>query len=115
MAITIDQDRRDDWDVIVVSGEVDIRTAPELRERISTLLEAGSRRLVLDLEGVEFLDSTALSVMVGAHKQLAREGGGLALVCTQEAVLRVLSVTGLSRIFAVHDTLDDLLADAGAP
>jgi anti-sigma B factor antagonist len=122
MAITIDADERAGADVVTITGEVDIRTAPELRDRLSTLLETGTDRLVLDLERVDFLDSTALSVMVGAHKRLARQGSSLGLVCTNESVLRVLNVTGLSRIFDVHDTLDGALGltvdaggDEGAP
>lgn len=101
--------------VVTVHGEVDIRTAPELRACLSTLFEGGAEQLVLDLDDVDFLDSTALSVMVGAHKRLARSASasGLRLVCTNESVLRVLGVTGLSRIFAVHDSLDDALV-AGA-
>jgi anti-sigma B factor antagonist len=108
MAISIESQERDGWDVLAVTGEVDIRTAPQLRERISQLLTAGARRLVLDLEGVDFVDSTALSVMVGAHKQLAKQGGGLVLVCTREPVLRVLAVTGLSKVFEVHDSLQSV-------
>lgn len=110
MAISIESGQREGWEVLSVAGEVDIRTAPQLRERISQLLNAGCRRLVLDLEGVEFVDSTALSVMVGAHKQLVKEGGGLVLVCTREPVLRVLAVTGLSKVFDVHGSMEAALA-----
>lgn len=109
MAISIETAQREGWDIISVEGEVDIRTAPQLREHISRILSEGSLHLLLDLDNVEFVDSTALSVMVGAHKQLARNGGGLVLVCTRESVLRVLAVTGLSRVFTVHDSIESVL------
>lgn len=112
MSIAIEVEQRDGWDVVRVAGEIDIRTAPELRDLLAGVLDRGADRVVLDLEGVEFLDSTALSVMVGAHKRLVRKGTGLVLVCTREPILRVLNVTGLSRVFRVHDSLDALTPDA---
>jgi anti-sigma B factor antagonist len=106
MTIAIDVEQRGGWEVVRVSGEIDIRTAPELRDVLARVLDTGGDKVVVDLEGVEFLDSTALSVMVGVHKRLVRKGSGLVLVCTREPILRVLTVTGLSRVFTVHDTLD---------
>ncbi len=102
-------DERDSWSVVAVSGEVDIRTAPELREQLVSVIDGGSHRLIVDLTAVEFLDSTALSVMVGAHKRLVRLGSRLVIVATDERTLRVLNVTGLSRVFSVHDSLESAL------
>ena len=112
MTIAIDVETHEGWDVVRVSGEIDIRTAPELRDVLAGVLDTGAERVVVDLEGVEFLDSTALSVMVGAHKRLVRKGSGLVLVCTRDPILRVLTVTGLSRVFIVHDRLDAVLSGA---
>jgi anti-sigma B factor antagonist len=109
LSIAIDVEQQAGWDVVRVSGEIDIRTAPELRDVLAGVLDKGGDQVVVDLEGVEFLDSTALSVMVGAHKRLVRKGGTLHLVCTREPILRVLTVTGLSRVFTVHDRLDAIV------
>ena len=106
MTLSIDVRQQDGWEVVAVAGEIDIRTAPELRERLNGVLDGGATKLVVDLEAVDFMDSTALSVMVGAHKRLVRAGTGLVLVCTREPILRVLTVTGLSRVFTVHDRVD---------
>jgi anti-sigma B factor antagonist len=106
LTIAIDVEQHEGWEVVKVGGEIDIRTAPELRDALAGVLDKGADKVVVDLEGVEFLDSTALSVMVGAHKRLVRNGSGLVLVCTREPILRVLTVTGLSRVFTVHDRLD---------
>ena len=96
--------------VVTVVGEIDISTAPELRRRLSTLVDDGAGRVIVDLEGVEFLDSTALSVLIGARRRLERQGRDLELVCTRAPVLRVLAVTGLARYFTLHDSLDLALA-----
>jgi anti-sigma B factor antagonist len=95
--------------VVVVHGEVDIRTAPELRDCLGQVIDGGAGRVVLDLTDVEFLDSTALSVMVGAHKRLTKKGAPLSIVAGSEAVRRVLTVTGLTRVFAVHGSRADAL------
>jgi anti-sigma B factor antagonist len=108
--MTIEVDERAGVPVVTVAGEIDISTAPDLRRRLAVLLDTAAGRVVVDLQGVDFLDSTALSVLIGAHRRLQRQGGGLDLVCTRPAVLRVLHVTGLGRFFTVHGSLGDALA-----
>ena len=110
MTLGIETEERDDGIVVVVvHGEVDIRTAPELRECLAHVLDGDVKRVVLDLADVEFLDSTALSVMVGAHKRLAKTGEPLSVIASTEPVQRVLSVTGLARVFTVHESRDSAL------
>ena len=106
MEIDLHVDEQSGWHVVSVAGEIDITTAPQLRDQLAELIEAGHDRIVVDLNQVGFLDSTALGVMVGAHKRLRDRGHGLALACTQPSILRVLDVTGLSSVFAMHDTVD---------
>ena len=89
-----------------VEGEVDVFTAPKLREKIISLLDAGSDRLVVNLEKVQFMDSTGLGVLVGALKRVKEKDGELALAGAQGTVMRVLSVTGLNAVFPMHDTVD---------
>ena len=88
--------------VLTVTGEVDLRTAPELRSHIEHVLDEGTSRLIVDLGAVDFLDSTGLSVLVGAHKRLARSGGRLIVANAPEIVTRVLSITGLDRVFELQ-------------
>jgi anti-sigma B factor antagonist len=57
---------------------------------------------VVDLEAVEFLDSTGLGVLVGGLKKVRTYGGSLELVCTQERLLKIFRITGLSKVFAIH-------------
>jgi anti-sigma B factor antagonist len=92
--------------VLEVGGEVDLYTAPELRERLTALVEGGNRRIVVDLGRVEFLDSTGLGVLVGALRRLRGVDGELALVCAQERLLKIFRITGLDRVFTLYDSVD---------
>ncbi|MGH9155572.1 MAG: STAS domain-containing protein [Acidimicrobiales bacterium] len=96
--------------VLAVRGEVDVYTAPRLRERLVELVNQGKRMIVIDLEGVEFLDSTGLGVLVGGLKRLRTNDGELSLVCTQHRILRVFEITGLTKVFTIHTSVDDAVA-----
>lgn len=85
-----------------MGGEIDLATAPRLREEIVRLVDAGRDRLLVDLEGVEFMDSTGLGVLVAGLKHTRERGGDLALVCRRPQVLRLLAITGLDGVLAVH-------------
>ncbi|HLL64704.1 MAG TPA: STAS domain-containing protein [Micromonosporaceae bacterium] len=95
-----------DHTVLEVGGEVDVYTAPRLRERLVELVEQGARHVVVDLSRVEFLDSTGLGVLVGALKRLRAAGGTLGLVCAHERLLKIFRITALDRVFALYDTVD---------
>lgn len=90
--------------LIVLTGEVDIFTAPRFKECLVEFLDSGIVRLVIDLNGVTFMDSTALGVLVGGVRRVHDAGGAMTLVVTSRPVERVLSITGLDRVFDVHKT-----------
>ncbi len=96
--------------VVDVSGEIDVYTAPKLRDKITELVGDGVYDLVIDLEGVEFLDSTGLGVLVGGLKKVRAHDGSLSLVCTQDRLLKIFQITGLSKVFAIHETAEAALA-----
>jgi anti-sigma B factor antagonist len=100
-----------DRTVISVTGEIDVYTAPSLRERLNELVASGHYDLVVDMEGVEFLDSTGLGVLVGGLKRVRSHDGSLRLVCAQEKILKVFRITGLTKVFPIHATLAEALAD----
>jgi anti-sigma B factor antagonist len=112
--LTLNARKQADHTVLEVAGEVDVYTAPGLRDRISDLLDSGEHRLVVDLGGVEFLDSTGLGVLVAGLNRAREVGGSLAIVCPQERVLKLFRITGLDEVFAVHSTVDDALAGSAA-
>lgn len=93
--------------VAAVTGEIDVATAPALRERLQQLVGESAPTVVVDLSGVSFLDSTALGVLVGAHKRCREAGGQLRLVITEPRILKVFEITGLTEIFPIYETADE--------
>jgi len=100
--------------VVGLTGEVDLYTAPELKSELLRLVAEGPNRIVVDLSGATFVDSTTLGVLLGAVKRLRLIGGELVIVCADLNIRRILSITLLDRAFTIYDTLDDALA-APAP
>lgn len=101
-----------DTHVIELGGEIDLYTAPEFKERMVQLIEDGKKRIVVDLSDATFVDSTTLGVLVGGVKRLRPAGGTLALVCTDQNITKIFEITGLDRVFPIHDTRDDALSAA---
>jgi anti-sigma B factor antagonist len=99
-----------DWTVLDVAGEVDLSTAPTLRSRIDELIREGVRHLVVDLTAVGFMDSSGLSVLVSVMKRMEDADGRLAIVCSRDPVLKVFTITGLDRVFAIHGSLAEVTA-----
>src|SRR5512142_2097328 len=102
--------RKDGIEVVTVEGEIDIYTAPRLRELLIDLAGKGTCRLVVNLDKVGFLDSTGLGVLVGGLKRVRAHDGSLDLVCTQEQILNIFRITGLTKVFGIHNTVDDAIA-----
>ena len=97
----------DDCAVLRVTGEVDLYTAPMLRERIRELAARGTVHLIADLGPVDFLDSTGLGVLVGGLKRLREDGGSLALVINTPRILRTFQIIGLSKAFDIWASVAD--------
>src|SRR5438477_550081 len=100
MDLSLDVGERNGFTVLAVHGEVDVYTAPRLRERLVELVSQGKRQIVVDLGAVDFLDSTGLGVLVGGLKRLRSHDGDLTLVCTQQRILKVFEITGLTKVWA---------------
>lgn len=90
--------------VATVTGEVDVYSAPALREGLTELLSKGTS-VVVDLTGVAFLDSTGLGALVAARKAAEEQGAELPLVCTTERILKLFTITGLDGVFTLCDTV----------
>lgn len=108
--LSLSRTERDDVAIMTVSGEVDVYTAPQLRSALEERVAADQTRVVVDLSGVSFIDSTGLGVLVGRLKVLRKIGGSLRVVCTDERILRLFSITGLDRVLPIHDSVDSALA-----
>ncbi|HWD54926.1 MAG TPA: STAS domain-containing protein [Acidimicrobiales bacterium] len=91
--------------VIAVSGEIDVATAPQLRETLHRVIAEGGSTVVLDLLGITFLDSTALGVLVGALKRCRELGGDLHVVLADPRIMKIFEITGLTNVFTITDSL----------
>lgn len=96
--------------IVAATGEVDVYTAPVLDEALSAAIAGGATSVVVDLSGVDFLDSTGLSVLVKALKRVRDADGALDVVVTAERVSKVFRITGLDQVIPVHASLADALA-----
>ena len=114
MDLSITRADHGDRTVVRLGGEIDVYTAPFVREKLDEQINAGRADLVVDLSDVTFLDSTGLGVLVGRLKIARTRGGSLRLVGTAERVLRVFAITGLDKVFEAN-RLDGLVAPTGAP
>ncbi|ADH70647.1 MULTISPECIES: STAS domain-containing protein [Nocardiopsis] len=113
MELKISSRSQQDVAVVTVGGEIDLYTAPQLRDELIGALEDGARRLVVDMSRVEFCDSTGISVLLSAMKRSRDKDGDLELVAPRPAVTKVLEVTGLDAVFVIHPDLDALPVAAG--
>jgi anti-sigma B factor antagonist len=103
-------EHRPDAAIVRVRGDVDIASAPKLREALlEVLAETPATHLVVDLSDVEFIDSTGIGVVVGAHKRVTANGGRLTAVVVTPAVHRVLRTTGLLSAWRVTESVQEAL------
>ncbi|MDP9296255.1 MAG: STAS domain-containing protein [Actinomycetota bacterium] len=109
MELRLDSRQEGDWTVLDVKGEVDLYSSPTLRERIIELVDDGHTRLIVNLQEVGFMDSSGLGVLVGALKRLNERDGKLILVCPEGSPLKVLTITGLDKVFPIYASLDEAL------
>lgn len=96
--------------LIKLGGEADVYTSPRIKQEIVDLLNNGTHKLVVDLTGVEYLDSTGLGVLIGGLKRAREREGDLKLVCDNTRILRIFEITGLTKIFDIHRSDADALA-----
>ena len=96
-----------DWTVVNVEGEIDVYTAPRLRELLIDLVNRNHYHIIVDLEKLEFLDSTGLGVLVGGLKRVRAHDGTLSIVCTQERILKIFRITGNTRVFGIFATVNE--------
>ncbi len=92
--------------VVSAAGEIDVSTAPRLREHL-VALPVDVSRAVVDLSEVTFLDSTGLGVLVAGWKRCQESGASLDLVVTRPQIMKVLEVTGLDTVFTIYGSIDE--------
>ncbi|MBA3283403.1 MAG: STAS domain-containing protein [Acidimicrobiia bacterium] len=110
MDLRLDVSEQDGWSVLQVGGEIDVATAPRLREQLLKLVNDQRYSIVVDLEAVDFIDSTGLGVLIGARKRVRLHDGDVKLICTEPRIVKVFEITGLDQVFQIHPSLDDAVA-----
>ena len=101
--------------VVELQGEIHVTTAPRLAEHLTSAIERGKTAIVLDMGGVEFIDSTGLTVLLNALRLAGQRDGRLALVCTNPTVLRLFQITGLENTFDMFGDRAEAIAHVTRP
>jgi anti-sigma B factor antagonist len=102
----VQAERAGEWSVIHVSGEIDMATAPRLRQALVAEIDGGCRSVVVDLSGVQFVDSTGLGVLIGALVRARRVGGDLTVTGLSPRVRELFDIVALDRVLAVVERPD---------
>ena len=110
MDLAISTAEQDGATVVIVGGEIDVYTAPLLRDALDQQIAAGRIHLVVDLDAISFMDSTGLGVLVGRLKLVRNQSGWMRVVCSNERVLKVFRITGLDKVFTIKDSVESALA-----
>lgn len=98
--------------VVAVRGDLDVLTAPRLRDHLAQLIDSGARDLRVDLRPCEFVDSSGLSALVTAMKRARASGGDVSLVCPKGNIRRLIEIVALDQVFTLHDDLDGVGSEA---
>jgi anti-sigma B factor antagonist len=94
-----------DHELVVANGEIDLYTAPRLQSELTAVIAGtvAAPRVVVDMSGVDFCDSTGMNVLLSCLRQARERGGELELAAPHPAVRKILSVTGLDAVFTLAD------------
>ncbi|MDP9393612.1 MAG: STAS domain-containing protein [Actinomycetota bacterium] len=103
-------DRRDDAVVVRVDGDVDVSHTLELRDVLADAMDGGAASVVLDVGGVDFIDSAGVGLLVTAHRRAQGAGGAFLIADVTPTVARVLQLTRTDRLLDVHPGVDEALA-----
>lgn len=99
------------WTILKVSGDLDVESAPELRQAVIAEVVSGARWIILDLSDIKFADSLGIGVVVGAFKRVRQRGGDMRLVRPESRIWRIFEICRINKIMAHSDNIDDLLYD----
>jgi len=101
MELDIRTERNDGMCVVALDGEVDVYTAPRLKEELVAAIEGGCSNVVVDMESVGFIDSSGLGVLVSALRRARERDGAVRIVCTRDNILKIFRITGLDKVFPI--------------
>ena len=103
-------ERKDGAAVIHVSGEVDMSTSPDLRKVLQTEVKAKTAKIIVDLDGVSYIDSSGLATLVECLQGVRKYNGELFLAGLKQTVKDVFEIARLDEVFELRDDIDAALA-----
>lgn len=104
MDLEIDIDKNEKKSIVTLIGEIDIFTAPKLKEALLPLTQQGGHVLEVDFNQVSYMDSTGLGVFISALKSTKEHNSDMKIINLQERVLRLFTITGLDKVINIHPT-----------
>jgi anti-anti-sigma factor len=107
---SVEEHRQGGTAILTVRGELDLRTSPELEDRLGAAFDSGAELVILDLRQIEFMDSTGLRALLAAHQRAHESGRRFALVRGADQVERVLTLTGVHDLLTIVDAPEELLS-----
>lgn len=108
--IEIDVRSGGDYQVLRPEGDLDVYTVGSLRDAIGTMIDDGTPHVVVDLDGVPFMDSSGLGALMGGVRRLREAGGDLAIACTREQHLKLFTITGFGEGVSIAPTVEEAAA-----
>jgi anti-sigma B factor antagonist len=99
--------------VIALTGEVDLYTAPEFKQQLLEVIGQGGKEIIVDFSDTTFIDSTTLGVLVGGVKRLRPNGGRLSLVCSDRNIAKIFEITGLDKVFPIYESRAEAVESIG--
>ena len=112
LSLNVERNSDGEVEVVVVSGEIDIASAPRLITGLNDAVGNCEFPVVVDLTDVGFMDSTGLALLLNAHRRLSRRGKGFAVACGDGPVRRVFTITDMAEVLHVRSNLADARAAA---
>ncbi len=110
MDLVIENGSSGSWTVVRVAGELDLHTSPQLRDHVLAMVGSSPTHLALDLSGVDFMDSSSLGMLITCLKRVREQDGEMVLVGVSGSPMKVLTLTGLDKVFDLVASIDDLPA-----
>ncbi len=107
MELEIRSEQTENYCLMSLSGEVDVYTAPALKQKLIEQIESGCGTILVDLDSVGFIDSSGLGVLVGGLRRAKERSGSIRLVCTRESILKIFRITGLDKVFPIFESIDE--------
>jgi anti-sigma B factor antagonist len=107
MELDIRSEQQGSTCTVALDGEVDVYTAPKLKDELVSLIQGGCSYLIVDMERVGFIDSSGLGVLVSALRRAREKDGAVRIVCTQESVLKIFRITGLDKVFPIFSDAEE--------